>query len=206
MPTLAAYATMMQRGRNREGLRVCRAAWLLGLTECTAAWVLGLVLVAAILAACTSSTASGSPGSPRAVVSGASSPTTSPAPISMADARDCPVTIPKGKAPSAGRYGDAKLSVTLWPHGVITAGGAYVTRRGKIRMKFPWWRGVRGRLRITGHRIDASAPPLRTQVPHGYGRTGFQASGVTFPTEGCWRVTGSVGSTRLTFVTFVIRR
>jgi transcriptional regulator with XRE-family HTH domain len=32
MPTLAAYATMMRRDREREGLRVCRAAWLVGLS------------------------------------------------------------------------------------------------------------------------------------------------------------------------------
>ncbi len=32
MATLAAYATMMERDRKREGLRVCRAAWLLGVT------------------------------------------------------------------------------------------------------------------------------------------------------------------------------
>jgi transcriptional regulator with XRE-family HTH domain len=30
--TLAAYPGMMQRARKREGLRVCRAAWLLGLS------------------------------------------------------------------------------------------------------------------------------------------------------------------------------
>ena len=30
--SLAAYPGMMQRGRRREGLRVCRAAWLLGVT------------------------------------------------------------------------------------------------------------------------------------------------------------------------------
>jgi hypothetical protein len=28
--TLAAYPGMMQRSRRREGLRVCRAAWLVG--------------------------------------------------------------------------------------------------------------------------------------------------------------------------------
>jgi hypothetical protein len=28
--TLAAYAAMMERDRKREGLRVCRAAWLVG--------------------------------------------------------------------------------------------------------------------------------------------------------------------------------
>jgi hypothetical protein len=34
MPTLAAYATMMERdrGREREGLRVCSAAWLVGVS------------------------------------------------------------------------------------------------------------------------------------------------------------------------------
>ena len=30
MPTSAAYPGMMQRARKREGLRVCRAAWLVG--------------------------------------------------------------------------------------------------------------------------------------------------------------------------------
>jgi hypothetical protein len=32
MPTLAPYASMMQRDRKREGLRVCRAAWLIGVS------------------------------------------------------------------------------------------------------------------------------------------------------------------------------
>jgi len=32
MPALAAYATMMERDRKREGLRVCRAAWLIGVS------------------------------------------------------------------------------------------------------------------------------------------------------------------------------
>jgi hypothetical protein len=32
MPTLAAYPGMMQRARKREGFRVCRAAWLVGVS------------------------------------------------------------------------------------------------------------------------------------------------------------------------------
>ena len=32
MPTLAAFPRMMQRARKREGLRVCRAAWLVGVS------------------------------------------------------------------------------------------------------------------------------------------------------------------------------
>jgi len=30
--TLAAFPSMMERDRKREGLRVCRAAWLLGVS------------------------------------------------------------------------------------------------------------------------------------------------------------------------------
>jgi hypothetical protein len=42
-------------------------------------------------------------------------------------------------------------------------------------------------------------------VPDGYGATGFQASAVSYPTEGCWEVTGRVGDASLTFVTLVLK-
>ena len=32
MPTLAAYPGMMKGARKREGIRVCRAAWLIGVS------------------------------------------------------------------------------------------------------------------------------------------------------------------------------
>jgi hypothetical protein len=78
-------------------------------------------------------------------------------------------------------------------------------------MKFPWWRGpgVVGALAITGRRLgpqaDKSAPPLQAEIPQGYGETGFQASALVFPTEGCWEVTGRAGEAALTFVTWVTR-
>ena len=72
-------------------------------------------------------------------------------------------------------------------------------------MKFPWVRGVRGKLTIQGKRLDAPAPPLRAHIPDGYGDTGFQATGIIFPSEGCWEVTGKVGDSSLTFVTRVVR-
>ena len=52
----------------------------------------------------------------------------------------------------------------------------------------------------------APAPPLMSRVPSGYGNNGFQASGVTFPSEGCWQVTGRTAHTSLTFVTCVITK
>jgi predicted transcriptional regulator len=32
MASLAAFPAMMRKGREREGLRVCRAAWLVGVS------------------------------------------------------------------------------------------------------------------------------------------------------------------------------
>jgi hypothetical protein len=40
----------------------------------------------------------------------------------------------------------------------------------------------------------------------GCGATGFQASGVDFPTEGCWEITGALPSSSLRFVTFVVKK
>jgi len=136
----------------------------------------------------------------------ASAPTTS-------RAFDCPVTRPTvfdpppGVAPDAlfgagSSYGNGQLWV-----GGLGDGGLIVRRPnsdGSIGNKFGWWRGTEGSLRITGRRLDAPAAALRADVPSGYGRTGFQASGVSFPTEGCWQVTGQVGTATLTFVTLVL--
>jgi hypothetical protein len=132
----------------------------------------------------------------------------------FAEARGCPVTEPQ-PAPGSlatdlfgggSAYGNDDLWVGgLWPHGVITAGGAFIDRRGAVRMKFGWWRETPGTLTIGGKRLDAPGPPLSAIVPTGYGASGFQASSIRFPTEGCWEVTGRVGEGALTFVTYVIK-
>jgi hypothetical protein len=46
---------------------------------------------------------------------------------------------------------------------------------------------------------DAAAPPFQAHVPCCY-PTRFQASGLTFPTAGCWEVTAKAAGSRLTFV------
>jgi hypothetical protein len=61
-----------------------------------------------------------------------------------------------------------------------------------------------GDLRIDGHRLDAAAPPLIPSIPAGYGATGFQSTGIRFPSAGCWEVTGRVGDASLSFVTLVV--
>jgi hypothetical protein len=76
---------------------------------------------------------------------------------------------------------------------------------GSIGMKWPWWRGVRGTLKIEGRRLDGKARPIRADIPSEYGLSGFQPSGIYFSTEGCWEVTGRVGEVSLTFVTLILK-
>ena len=102
-------------------------------------------------------------------------------------------------------HGNGRLWTAMWPNNVLIASGDYIQPDGSVWMKWPWWRSVEGRLRISGQRLDAEAPPLTAAIPSGYGNLGFQPSGITFPTEGCWRITGTVSTTRLSFVTLVLK-
>ena len=125
----------------------------------------------------------------------------------------CRVTLPNRSVPPyeeprsgarSGYLGNGRLWTVLWPRGVVVARpDDNVARDGSIGMKFPWWRGVRGKLKVTGRRLDARAPALRADIPSGYGPIGFQSTMLIFPTRGCWKVTGRVGDARLTFVTLV---
>ncbi len=124
----------------------------------------------------------------------------------------CPVTIANRSVPPDSSdwgpddsHGNGKLWTLFWPFGVVVADSGYVEDDGSIRMKWPWWRGVRGTLKIQGRRLDGPARPLRAEVNDAYGLSGFQPSGIYFSTEGCWEVTGSVGQASLTFVTLVVK-
>jgi len=126
----------------------------------------------------------------------------------------CVVTKPNDIAagqdkPARGSYGNREVSAGpfgLWPDGTIVfkpGGAGFITRSGALGMKFGWMRGVSGKLKIEGRRLDGEAPPLRSEVPEGYGDRGFQVSYLIFPTPGCWEVTGRVGDSSVTFVTKV---
>lgn len=164
-----------------------------------------VVVVALLLASCTA----GSVGEtvPDSATSGSSmEPTDVDGTPHPTPAAACPVTLPNGHNPprqtSRLSHGNGRLWVELYPRGIIRP--AYYGRarpNGAIAVKFPWTRGVLGHLKITGRRLDADAPALRSSVPGGYGRTGFQSTAVIFPTTGCWEVTGRVGSASLRFVT-----
>jgi hypothetical protein len=122
----------------------------------------------------------------------------------------CPLTLPNGNTPpgmeQAGmNHGNGRMWTAMWPHNVLIASGSYILRNGSVGTKWGWWRSTPGRLVITGRRLDGDAPPLEAGVPSGYGQMGFQPSGIVFPTEGCWEVTGSVGAVQLRFVTLVLK-
>lgn len=138
-----------------------------------------------------------------------------PSRLTLADAATCPVTRPLGVggpgtdrpfASSPLAFGNADLWVVpLQVDGIFRADSRSVQSDGSMSTKFGWWRVAPGTLAITGRRLDASASPVLATIPDGYGDSGFQSSGVDFPTEGCWELTGTVGSSSLTFVVFVIR-
>lgn len=137
--------------------------------------------------------------------------------------RPCSVTRPNGNSPKIGQppkklrsfnHGNGSLWIALWwPRRGVLAGiapdgsaEATIEADGSIHLKVGWYRGANGKLRIGGRRLDATASPLRAHVPDGYGARGFQATGLIFPTVGCWHVTGTVGRASLTFVVRVAKR
>ena len=117
----------------------------------------------------------------------------------------CEATTPNGSIPpgadgSVANHGNGELWVRLEPSGRVEIPETDVNADGSAEAKLGWFRGVRGELHITGHRLDADAPPLRSTVPKGYPGKGFQMSGIIFPTPGCWEITGRVADASLTFV------
>ncbi len=159
----------------------------------------GMFLLSAVLAACSDSSAS---------APGAVGPT-QPSDSVLTDG--CPVTIPNGsnppteQNPSTASHGNGALWTALGPGGKIVATPNYVHKDGSIDWKIGWYRGVRGKLTVTGRRLDAVAPPVQGDYEIDYGDFGFQSGGILFPTEGCWEITGTVGDASLTFVTLVAK-
>jgi hypothetical protein len=131
---------------------------------------------------------------------------------------DCPVTIPRatpnfllnGLGTRNAYWNSDLYAGALWLDATVMVGpqgAGFILPDGSLEMKYPWLRaaGLTGKLTITGRRLDLVAAPLKADIPSGYLDNGFQATGLIFPTEGCWEITGKVGNTTLTFVNRVIR-
>jgi hypothetical protein len=170
----------------------------------TLASALVLAVLALGLSGCGSSSA-GPEGTPSAAA-----PAASPVPVACTPTKPTG-DGPPGEPPSSLYYGSGGLRTVLWPRGkiVFEPGGPGESRSdGSLAMKFPFWRddGVVGDLVITGRSLHRDGLGMTGEVPEGYGREGFQASTLVFPEPGCWEVTATAGSARMTFVTEVVRR
>jgi len=126
-------------------------------------------------------------------------------------ARTCPVTLGNESVPPGATdweredsYGNGKLWTLFWPYNVVVADAGYVEKDGSIGMKWPWWRGVRGTLKIEGRRLDGKATPIRADISPDYGHYGPAERHLLLNR----RVLGSnreVGEASLTFVTLVVK-
>ena len=118
---------------------------------------------------------------------------------------ECPVTLPTSRSSQGFTHGNGLLSSTVPLDGVVT--GAHYEPDGSVSWK-PGWRpanGFRfaGPLTVKGERLDAPSPPMRVlAVRWGTGNSWRTAS--TFPSEGCWRITGRVDDIALSYVVKVV--
>ena len=108
-------------------------------------------------------------------------------------------------------YGKGGLWTSLEPDGTVVfsaRGPGIVNVDGSLSMKWPWYleQGIQGELEIQGRRLDApSDRSLSANHSPVLGDPGFHAGAITFPSEGCWEVTGRVRDSSLTFVTLVVK-
>jgi hypothetical protein len=91
---------------------------------------------------------------------------------------------------------------SIWASAWWTGQEDYQLQASKQGIKLGWFRPAGATLEITGQRIDAQAPALEAHIPCCY-PTRFQATGLSFPTEGCWEVTAKAADSELSFVVWV---
>lgn len=91
---------------------------------------------------------------------------------------------------------------SIWASAWWTEQKEYPLRVSEEGIKVGWFRPAGATLETTGYRLDGQAPPLEAHVPCCY-PTRFQATGLIFPTEGCWEVTAKADESVLSFVVWV---
>jgi hypothetical protein len=124
---------------------------------------------------------------------------------------DCPVTEsvrakppPDSAVQGEPGYGYYYINEdsSIWASAWWTEKEEYALRANGEGIKVGWFRPAGATLEITGKRVDGAAPPLEAEASCCY-PTRFQASGLYFPTDGCWEVTATAADKKLTFVVWV---
>ena len=133
---------------------------------------------------------------------------------------DCPVTIPNGEAPTDTSfseqetrdwYGSGAPDASLWlmesPSEPIVTSTVFEPRdEGGHSIKTPFWRGEgSGPITLTGERLDVPSEfePHIDAAWDGYEIPGFIATGIWYPTEGCWELSATDGNDTLTWTVLV---
>ncbi len=91
---------------------------------------------------------------------------------------------------------------SIWASAWWTGNEEFPLRAGEEGNKLGWFRPAGAELVITGQRLDGDAPSLQAEIPCCY-PTRFQATGLYFPTEGCWEVNAKSGGRELSFTVWV---
>jgi len=138
-------------------------------------------------------------------------------PTIPAPAANCPVT-PYAAGPPAGSaddraiagirtlgkwYGSDGLWAFPWLNGE-PPGALYLD--ASSFHKVLWWRepGLQGAITVTARRLDGPAAPIEVDFERNLTLQGQQPGGLTFPTPGCWEITGTAGGKQLTIVALVL--
>jgi hypothetical protein len=128
-----------------------------------------------------------------------------------ASADNCPRTEPVWEKPPADSavqdapaygYYFVNEDRSIWASAGWTGKDGAPLRVTEAGSKVGWMRPAGTALEISGHRLDAQAPALESDIPCCY-PTQFQATGIYFPTEGCWEVNAKAENKELSFVVWV---
>ena len=123
----------------------------------------------------------------------------------------CPVTEPVWAAPPedsavGGQSEDGYYFVnedrSIWASAWWTEQEESYLTASEEGVKVGWFRPAGAALEISGERMDAQASPLVAEIPCCY-PTRFQATGLYFPTAGCWEITAKAADRALAFVVWV---
>lgn len=98
-------------------------------------------------------------------------------------------------------YGDYFVNKdrSIWASASWATGTGMGLNVAEEWIKVGWFRPAGAELTVAGQRLDGKVPPLEFEAGCCY-PTRFQASGVYFPTEGCWKLTAKAAGKELSFV------
>lgn len=133
------------------------------------------------------------------------------APTRNVAADNCPLTEPVWEKPPADAavqdapaygYYFVNEDRSIWASAGWADQDGVPLRVSEEGIKVGWMRPAGAVMKITGQRLDPEAPALESEIPCCY-PTRFQATGIFFPTAGCWEVSAKAEEKELSFVVWV---